>query len=224
MTGFDMTESIAPRSDQINFDDVAAQDITVTIVEAKAGTAEQPVDFPLVETPGRCYRPSKSMRRVMVAAWGRDAATYSGRRLTLYGDPTVKFGAATVGGIKIRAMSHLDKPLTVALTATRGKRVPHSVQPLPDAPTPAVASADGITQEQSRTLIAALKLVGLSDKDAALEHLSDVLKRPVASTKELTKDEAAQVIAGLAAADEPDGEDTLPVEGWPEAARPADAQ
>ncbi|WP_206556305.1 hypothetical protein, partial [Curtobacterium luteum] len=30
------------------------------------------------------------------------------------------------------AMSHLDKPLTVALTATRGKRKNFTVQPLPD--------------------------------------------------------------------------------------------
>ncbi len=29
-------------------------------------------------------------------------------------------------------MSHLDKPLTVALTATRGKRKNFTVQPLPD--------------------------------------------------------------------------------------------
>jgi hypothetical protein len=30
-------------------------------------------------------------------------------------------------------MSHLDKPLTLALTATRGKRKNFTVEPLPDA-------------------------------------------------------------------------------------------
>ena len=31
-------------------------------------------------------------------------------------------------------VSHIDKPITVALTVTRGKRAPFTVQPLPDAP------------------------------------------------------------------------------------------
>jgi len=43
-------------------------------------TAEQPFDFMLVETD-RAYRPSKTMRRMIVAAWGPDANLYTGRRL-----------------------------------------------------------------------------------------------------------------------------------------------
>ncbi len=42
-----------------------------------------------------------------------------------------------VGGIEVAAMSHLDKPLTVALTATRGKRKNFTVQPLPECCTAA---------------------------------------------------------------------------------------
>jgi hypothetical protein len=40
-----------------------------------------------------------------------------------------------VGGIKIRAMSHLpgNKRMAVALTVTRGKRAPYVVEPLPDS-------------------------------------------------------------------------------------------
>lgn len=129
----DLTETIAPRSDQINADDLISGPVTVTIQEVVKGTAEQPVDVRLVEFPGRAYRPSKSMRRVMVMAWGSEAAVYAGRRLTLYRNPDITFGKDKVGGIEIGEMSHLDKPLTVALTATRGKRKSFSVKPLPDA-------------------------------------------------------------------------------------------
>lgn len=129
----DLTETIAPRSDQINADDLISGPVTVTIQEVAKGTAEQPVDVRLVEFPGRAYRPSKSMRRVMVMAWGSEAAVYAGRRLTLYRNPEITFGKDKVGGIEIGEMSHLDKPLTVALTATRGKRKSFSVKPLPDA-------------------------------------------------------------------------------------------
>ena len=129
----DMTESIAPKSDQLNADDLMAGPVTVTIREVSKGTPEQPVDVHLVEFPGRAYRPSKSMRRIMVAAWGKDASAYAGHRLTLYRNPEITFGRDKVGGIEIGAMSHLEKPLTVALTATRGKRKQFKVEQLQEA-------------------------------------------------------------------------------------------
>jgi hypothetical protein len=130
----DLTESIAPKSDQLNADDLMAGPVTVTIVEVVKGSPEQPVDVRLLEYPGRAYRPSKSMRRVMVSAWGKDASAYSGRRLTLYRNPEITFGREKVGGIEISHLSNLAKPLTVALTATRGKRRSFKVDPLPDLP------------------------------------------------------------------------------------------
>ena len=132
----DISETTAPRSDQQNYDDYIAGPKTVTVTEGRKGTAEQPVEIHLAEFPGRPYKPSKSMRRVIVAAWGAEASAYTGRRLTLYGDPEVTFGREKVGGIKISHLSHIDKPLSIALTVTRGKRAPFTVMPLPDtAPT-----------------------------------------------------------------------------------------
>jgi len=127
----DLTESIAPKSDQLNADDLMAGPVTVTIAEVAKGTPEQPVDVRLVEFPGRAYRPSKSMRRVMVSAWGPEASTYAGHRITLFRNPEITFGRDKVGGIEISHLSHIDKPLTVALTATRGKRKNFTVAPLP---------------------------------------------------------------------------------------------
>lgn len=150
----DLTETIAPRSDQQNFDDVAAVSRTLTITEVKQGSTEQPVEVHNAEFPGRPYKPSKSMRRVLVAAWGPDTTTYVGRRLTIYGDPTVKFGGSTVGGIKISHLSHIDKRLTLALTVTRGKRKAHIVEPLPDAaPTPTELSAEQVAASTDITAL-----------------------------------------------------------------------
>ena len=126
----DITKTTEPRSDQINFDDVSAASITVTISEVRKGSTDQPVELHLAEYPGRPYKPGKSMRRVLVAAWGADASKYVGRRLHLYGDPDVKFGGQSVGGIRIRAMSHIPGPARVNLTVTRGKREPFEVLPL----------------------------------------------------------------------------------------------
>jgi hypothetical protein len=137
----DMTETIAPKSDQLNADDLMTGPRTFTIEKVSRGTAEQPVDVHLVEFPGRPFKPSKSMRRVMVAAWGSNAANYSGQRLTLYRDAEITFGRDKVGGIRISHMSGIDKALTLALTVTRGKRSPYVVKPLADEPA-AIKPAD----------------------------------------------------------------------------------
>lgn len=131
----DISETTAPRSDQQNYDDYAnGISRVVTVTEVKRGSDEQPVEIHLAEFPGRPFKPSKSMRRVLVAAWGPEAAAYVGRRMELHGDPSVKFGGATVGGIRIKALSHIEKRMTLGLTVTRGKRAPYVVEPLPAAP------------------------------------------------------------------------------------------
>jgi hypothetical protein len=129
----DLTASIAPKSDQLNAEDFLTGPRTFTIESVTKGSAEQPFDFHLVEAPGRAYRPSKSMRRVLVTAWGSEGSVYAGRRLTLYRDPEVTFGRDKVGGIKISHLSDIDKPMSLALTVTRGKRAAHKVEPLIEA-------------------------------------------------------------------------------------------
>lgn len=153
----DLTKSIEPKSDQINAEDLLTGPRTFTIERVTEGSAEQPVDVHLVEFPGRPYRPSKSMRRVMVAAWGKEAAEYAGRRLTLYRDPEVTFGRDKVGGIKISHLSHIEKRLSLALTVTRGKRSPHTVEPLPDvAPAIPEPTAEQVAASTDRAALGAM--------------------------------------------------------------------
>jgi hypothetical protein len=145
----DITKTVEPKSDQLNYDDVASHPLTITIVEVKGGPPDQPVHLHNAEYPGRPYKPGKSMRRVLIAAWGTEASAYVGRRITLYGDPTIRFGSDAVGGIRIRALSHISEPLTVALTVTRGKRAPFTVQPLPDDTVALEAALADITNASS---------------------------------------------------------------------------
>ena len=147
-----IAETTAPKSDQQNYDDYIGGPKTVTVTEVKAGSAEQPVEIHLVEFPGRPYKPSKSMRRTLLAAWGADSSTYAGRSMVLYGDPEVRFGGQVVGGIKISHLSHLEKAITVSLTTTRGKRSPFTVQPLTAPPKP--------KDESGRDWLAELNLAG----------------------------------------------------------------
>lgn len=129
----DLSQSIEARSDQINADDLISGPATYTVREVIQGKAEAPFDFMLVETD-RAYRPSKTMRRVIVAAWGPEAANYTGRRLTLYREPSIVFGGKPVGGIRVSHMSHIGKRVEVMAQVTRGKREKFTVDPLPDLP------------------------------------------------------------------------------------------
>jgi hypothetical protein len=173
MTAPDMAASIVPRSDQINADDLITGPATVTITEVKRGAAEQPVDIITAEYgTGRAYRPSKTMRRIIIAAWGTNSADYIGRRMTIYRDPEVTFGRDKVGGIKISHLSHIEKQLSIALTVTRGRRAPFTVEVLPDTP-PAIAEfesqiAAATTFADLNAIAKALKATDLGEHHAHL--------------------------------------------------------
>ena len=135
MTSVDLSKSIVPRSDQLNAEDLLTGPRVVTITDVKRGSAEQPIDIVTEEFgTGRPYKPSKTMRRVIVAAWGPDASTYIGRKLFLYRDPDITFGKDRVGGIRISAVSHIDKRLELMLAVTKGRRAPFIIEPLKEAP------------------------------------------------------------------------------------------
>lgn len=174
----DMTESIAPKTDQQNFDDYLIGPRTVTITAVKQGSPEQPVSVELAEYPGRPFKPNKSMRRVMVSAWGAETDAYVGRRLTLFGNPKVVYGGKPVGGIEISHMSNLPKRLTLALTETRGKKRSFSVDPLPDA-TPAAPTIPADVVAQTAKAIAegaADKYLAWLTEQGAPDHITDYVK------------------------------------------------
>ena len=127
----DLSKTIIPKSDQMNSDDLMAGPRTVVITKVTGSeSGEQPINIFFEGDGGKPYRPCKIMRRLMVHIWGPDGATYPGRAMTLYRDPTVKWGGVEVGGIRISHMTGIQKPQTVALAETRGVRKPHVVRPL----------------------------------------------------------------------------------------------
>lgn len=130
----DMSTTIAPKSDQLNADDLISgpRTIKITRVSANPGGngADQPVNVYFEGDNNKPFRPCKSMRRVMVHCWGKDAQQYAGRSMTLYRDPEVTWGGMKVGGIRISHMSHIEKSEVMALTATQKQRKPYRVDPL----------------------------------------------------------------------------------------------
>ena len=144
--------SIVPKSDQLNSEDLLTGPITVTVKGVRRGTTkEQPINVELVETE-RAFRPCKTMRRILIAAWSDDSAKWIGQRITLFCDPSVVYAGVRVGGVRISHLSGLDGPKTFLLTQTRGKKAEVIVKPLP--------------VERLPKFRAWLKTKGLSEQDA----------------------------------------------------------
>ncbi len=135
----DISETLAPKSDQLDAVDLLPGPMTFTITKVTKGNAEQPVNVHLAEFP-RVWRPGKSMRRVLAHCWGTDASAWVGRRVTLYCDESVTFGSDVVGGTRISHLSHIDKRKSVPLLIKRGKSAVFTVDPLVEkAPSPTEA-------------------------------------------------------------------------------------
>ena len=144
-----LRDTIIPKSDQLNYDDVMAGPLTVRVTGLAAGSAEQPVIVRVADAATgaalRDYKPCKSMRRVLIAAWGDKGKDWVGKSMTLVGDDSVVFGGVRVGGIRISHVSGIAADMSVMLTTTRSKRAAYVVralkttdkaQPAPDADCP----------------------------------------------------------------------------------------
>lgn len=153
----DLSQTIIAKSDQLNADDLIGRTITVKITNVKGReSADQPIDIHYEGDNGKPYKPCKSMRRVLVYAWGPDGKAYVGRSMTLHRDPEVKFGGIAVGGIRISHMSHIDGPMQFPLTATRGSKKLYTVKPLVQKqekpPAPEVQPENPLDMEEWYTL------------------------------------------------------------------------
>ena len=127
----DLSQTIAPKSDQLNADDLIGQPKTIKVSRvSRMSEPDQPIAINFEGDGGKPYKPCKSMRRVLVTVWGSDGAAYAGRRMTLYRDDKVQFGGMAVGGIRISHMSGIDRDVTLALTVTRASRKPYTIKPL----------------------------------------------------------------------------------------------
>lgn len=115
-----LRDTIAPKSDRVNAEDFLTGPETVTISAVRRGDADTPV---AVHIEGRKpYYPCKTMRRVLITAWGDNGPDWVGRSMTLYTDPSVRFGGVACGGIRISHLSHIEKDFSIALMVSKGKR------------------------------------------------------------------------------------------------------
>lgn len=126
----DMSETVKPKSDQINADDCICGPLTGEVVRVySTGNSDQPVAIQLT-CHDQPFKPCKGQRRVLIDVWGVKGDEYVGKSLRLFRNPEVKYGGIQVGGLEISHVSGIDKPRVIAVTVSRGKKKPQIVEPL----------------------------------------------------------------------------------------------
>jgi hypothetical protein len=224
----DMTAVIVPKSDQWNADDFIAGPMTFTITDVKVvGGTEQPVSISVQGSP-KFYRPCKSMSRVLVAAWGPDAKAYVGRSLTLYRDPTVKWGGMAVGGIRISHMTDIEREMTLMLTMTKQNRAPHKVRLLEKAaPAKQSAQDDGLPPLDAATAIKLAEAAARKGTDHFRAWFNTDAGKDCRATGALTPDEMKRLKGICEATDKATDEDPFglpPLDPTPEQLAAAEAE
>lgn len=130
-----LRDTIIPKSDQLNADQLLSGPMTITVTAVKRGSGDdQPIVIHYAGENGRPYKPCKSMRKVLIFAWGEDGSAWVGRSMTLFNRLDVKFGGIEVGGIRISHLSDIDRDVKISLTATKGKKEPIVIKRLADGP------------------------------------------------------------------------------------------
>lgn len=163
----DLRSTIIPKSDQLNSEQLLGGPMVITVTEVRrSASEEQPLIVHYEGDNGRPFKPCKTMRKVLILAWGADGSRWAGHSAQLFNDPNVRFGGSAVGGIRISHMTGIDKPIEVSLTATKGKKALHRIEPLVFEAAPHI---DDVLQ----AIAAATNKAGMDQAKALAERLTD---------------------------------------------------
>ena len=165
-----LRDTVTPKSNQLNADDLISGPRTITITSVRRSDGDQPISIGYEGDNGRPYLPCKSMRRVMIHAWGDDGRVWVGKSMTVYNDPEVKWAGVKVGGIRISHLSDIGRTMDIALTATKGKRTPYQVKPLTVAAAEQAQYPDDLFNNNLSKMLGALS-TGKSSFDKVVSFL-----------------------------------------------------
>ena len=124
----DLSSTTVAKSDQLNADELI-EPITITVTRVdKVSAKDQPVHIHAVGI--QPYKPCLTMRRILIAAWGKYKDDWVGRSMVLYCDPEVMWAGKEQGGVRVSHVSHITEPVSRMLAVTRGRKKLFTLLPL----------------------------------------------------------------------------------------------
>ena len=123
----DLSSTIIAKSDQMNASEII-DPITITITRVDKVKGDQPVH---IHSVGRQpFKPCLTMRRIIIAAWGKYKDDWVGRSMVVFCDPEVVWAGKEEGGIRVSHVSHIDAPVSKMLPVNRGRKKLFTFLPL----------------------------------------------------------------------------------------------
>lgn len=167
-----LSEALAPRSDQLNADDLIPGPRVLKITGgrvAKDGRQTR-IILSFEGDQGKPFKPCKTMGRAMVILWKLTDEGFEeqvkGKAIRIYRDAEVTFGdQGQVGGIRISHASHIEKVTAIKLTVSQGKKAVFTFHPL---------VTDASTKPQKTATEWADDHLGFVTGAASLERLAEV--------------------------------------------------
>ena len=201
LTPEDIAAAIAPRSDQLNADDIIGGPITVKIIGERKGDEKQPIVLDIEGWKGKPWKPCKTMSRIMAEVWREDDKPgfapwlWVGQTVTLFRDPTVKMKGDTVGGIRLGGMTGLTKARTFEVTVSRGTKKKLVIQPIKPVVEPTPQEQDYII-EATELLNEATSLSDLQTRGEILKDKSDAIREAMKPVHAKRWTELKQTVEG----------------------------
>lgn len=128
----EFTRTNAAKSDQMNAVDLIAGPMAFIITDIRmTGASDQPVAIS-VDGHAQPWKPSKTFRRVLTAAWHDEPSEWIGRHVVLWCDPDITWAGEKVGGIAISHMSHIDGEKRFKLNESKSKKKTINIKPYQD--------------------------------------------------------------------------------------------
>ena len=124
----DLSSTVIAKSDQLNADELI-DPITITVTRVdKVSAKDQPIH---IHSEGiQPFKPCLTMRRMLIAAWGKYKNEWIGRSMVLYCDPEVMWAGKEQGGVRVSHVSDIEKPISKMLAVTRGRKKLFTLLPI----------------------------------------------------------------------------------------------
>ncbi len=201
-----LKDTIVAKSSQLNADDLIAGSMQIKITSVKRGDSkDQPIDICFEGDDGKPFKPCKTLRKLLVFAWGENGNDWIGKSAVLYRDANVKWGGVAVGGIRISHLSHIDRDISLSLAETKGKKSTVNVKRLVEQEPPA---APAVTDAEIEVAVKQLGIAansGMAALGAEWGKLSAPIKKSLGKCPDSLKAVAAAVDEQAAAPEQDNG-------------------
>lgn len=138
MDEMNIREFVKIKGDRLNFEDfiMGSQDFTIVKLGRKVDGGQPRL---LMFFEGREETPywvSKGMVKCLSnpEGWGNsEFSEWVGRKVRLFGEPSVMYAGKELGGVRISHISHISQPYSTKITERRGVRIDYAISPLNDS-------------------------------------------------------------------------------------------